>query len=102
MKRSFFEAGRFLALGLFLIFAIGPLYWIIVTSLKDPTEIYTFPIRYLPSSPSLESYRKLFGFAEFGRYFGNSLMVTILVDHAGNNVMNNALAYHSVCAHQSP
>ena len=78
MKRSFLEAGRFLALGLFLIFAIGPLYWIIVTSLKDPTEIYTFPIRYLPSSPSLESYRKLFGFAEFGRYFGNSLMVTIL------------------------
>lgn len=78
MKRTFLETGRFLALGLFLIFAIGPLYWIIVTSLKDPTEIYTFPIRYLPSSPSLESYRKLFGFAEFGRYFGNSLMVTIL------------------------
>lgn len=26
----------------------------------------------------------------------------VLVVHAESNVMNNVLAYHSVCAHQSP
>jgi multiple sugar transport system permease protein len=69
--------GRFTALALFLFFALGPLAWIIITSLKGPKEIYTFPIKYLPSHPSLESYRQLFRFANFGIYFRNSFFVTM-------------------------
>ncbi|MBF9017986.1 MULTISPECIES: carbohydrate ABC transporter permease [unclassified Oceanispirochaeta] len=79
MKKDYLKkTGRVIALALFFIFAVGPLYWIIVTSLKDTKEIYTFPIRYLPSSPSFDSYRKLFEFANFGLYFRNSFLVTTL------------------------
>jgi multiple sugar transport system permease protein len=63
---------------MFLAFAIFPLYWIIITSLKDAKEIYTFPLLYFPSHPTLESYRKLFSFAKFGIYFRNSLLVSTL------------------------
>lgn len=72
------KLGRFIGLALFFIFAVGPLYWIFITSLKQPTEIYTFPIKYFSSSPSLDNYRKLFQFAKFGEYFKNSFFVTTL------------------------
>lgn len=71
------SAGKFLALAAYLIFAIGPLLWIILTSLKDLKEVYTFPIQYFPKKLSFASYTRLFGFAEFGIYFRNSLALTL-------------------------
>ena len=76
-RKGLLTAGRFIALAAFLLFSIGPLLWIITTSLKSTDEIYTFPIKYIPSHPSLESYRKLFSFADFGMYITNSLLVTV-------------------------
>ena len=61
---------------LFLIFSIFPLIWIFLTSIKPPDEVYTFPVRYLPRSPTLQAYKYLFSFAKFGVYFKNSLMVS--------------------------
>lgn len=81
-KQTLFSLLRFLALAIFLLFAIAPLLWIIITSLKPTQEIYTFPIKYFPSKPSIESYRKLFSFADFGKYIRNSLFTT-LVGSAG-------------------
>lgn len=80
MRRKKTVIGRVLkavALLAFLLFAIVPLYWILITSLKPESEIYTFPLQYFPSEISFESYARLFGFANFGRYFANSLMVTL-------------------------
>ncbi|PIJ63370.1 carbohydrate ABC transporter permease [Mesotoga sp. H07.pep.5.3] len=68
---------KVIALGLYLIAALLPLYWVVVTSLKGPREIYTFPLKYLPSKLSFESYSKLFGFANFGVYFRNSAIVAL-------------------------
>ena len=68
---------KLLALLGFLIFAVGPLYWIIITSLKGSKEIYTYPIHYWPEHITLESYRHLFSFAKFGIYFKNSLLVSL-------------------------
>lgn len=78
------EAGaKGLALGAFLLFAVAPLYWIFATSLKSPKEIYTFPLLYWPTEISFAGYRKLLGFAHFGRYFANSLIVTLLASIGG-------------------
>jgi multiple sugar transport system permease protein len=68
---------RAVALLMFLLLAIGPLYWIFVTSIKGPKEIYTWPIRYWPENPTLDSYRKLFSFSSFSRYFVNSLSISL-------------------------
>lgn len=69
---------KVLLLGVFLILAIGPLYWIIVTSLKGSREIYAFPIKYWPESVSLENYKYLFQISDFGTYFRNSLLVSLI------------------------
>ena len=63
---------------LFLIFAIVPLYWILITSIKPPEELYELPVRFWPRLPTLDNYRELFTFADFGSYFMNSLLVTLL------------------------
>lgn len=68
---------RFIALGLYLLFAILPLYWILVTSFKGPKEIYTFPIKYLPSPITFASYKNIFTFTHFGIYFRNSLIAAL-------------------------
>lgn len=70
-------AAKYAALTAFLLFAIVPLYWILVTSLKAPDALYAVPLQYWPRSASFENYRQLFEFADFGRYFRNSLGVTI-------------------------
>ncbi len=77
-KKHVFSLGRGILLCLYLLAAILPLYWIVVTSLKGPKEIYTMPLKYFPSSATLDSYRKLFSFSNFGLYFRNSLLVALV------------------------
>jgi multiple sugar transport system permease protein len=74
---------RVLALACFLVFAVLPLFWIFITSLKPNEEIFTFPLRYLPSRISLSGYEKLLGFARFGTCFVNSLWISILAAAGG-------------------
>lgn len=62
---------------IYLLLAIIPLYWIFVTSIKGPKNIYTFPVVYFPKDWNFDGYRKLFSFSNFGIYFRNSLLVTI-------------------------
>ncbi|MCK2244855.1 MULTISPECIES: carbohydrate ABC transporter permease [unclassified Crossiella] len=68
---------RFAVLGLWLVVTVFPLYWIVVTSLKPQGDIFRLPLEYLPGSPTLANYERLFGFASFGTYIGNSLLVSL-------------------------
>ncbi len=76
MKRSI-EIVRFILLSLYLIFALFPLVWIFLTSIKPQDEVYTYPVEYLPSHPTLENYKRLFSFAQFHVYFLNSAIVAV-------------------------
>jgi multiple sugar transport system permease protein len=69
------RAAKFSFLGLWVVFTVFPLYWITVTSLKAPGDIFAFPISYWPEHFSLENYRGLFDKADFGVYLTNSLVV---------------------------
>ena len=69
---------KFIALMMFLILALVPLCWVIITSLKNLKEIYTFPLKYWPEIVSFESYRQLFTFSNFAIYFKNSLTVALI------------------------
>ncbi|WP_413760337.1 carbohydrate ABC transporter permease [Streptomyces sp. MMBL 11-3] len=69
------RATKFTFLGLWLLFTVFPLYWITITSLKAPGDIFAFPIAYWPEHFSLENYSGLFGKADFGVYLTNSLII---------------------------
>ncbi len=76
MKRLL-VALRILALAIFLVCALFPLYWTFVTSLKGPTEMYTYPITYWPKHITFENYRYLLKSLNFARYTLNSIFVSL-------------------------
>lgn len=78
MKRKrFVLISRWIGLFFYLLIAVFPLFWIFITSIKPAQEVYTFPIKYFPSKPTLEAYKYLFNFAKFSIYFKNSIIVSI-------------------------
>lgn len=78
MRRRRYKIIRFVLLSIFLLIAVFPLYWIFLTSFKPTTEVYSFPIRYWTLHPTLYGYKKLFEFVNFGRYFINSSIVSLM------------------------
>ena len=67
-----------LLLAMFLVFALFPLFWMLITSLKGGQEIYAFPVRYWPQTPTFDNYRYLFRISDFSIYFRNSLVVSLV------------------------
>src|SRR5690606_35042868 len=67
---------KFAFLGLWLLFTAFPLFWIAITSVKAPGDVFAYPIAYWPETFSLEKYRGLFDKADFGVYLANSLVVS--------------------------
>lgn len=63
---------------LFLVFMLFPFYWIVNTSLKDSVEVFSVPVKYWPSNPTIENYTNLFQNLGFDRYFLNSAFVAVL------------------------
>lgn len=71
-------AVKIAGLGLCLVLTIFPLYWIVITSLKEPGSIFAFPLRYWPERLSVENYTSLFEKSSFGVFLGNSLLVSTI------------------------
>lgn len=77
-KRSFKRLfSLYLPLLIMLIFLLFPFYWMIVTSLKSDSELYSSTVTYWPKLPILDSYHKLFTDFNFLHPMGNSLIVAI-------------------------
>lgn len=60
-------------------FTIAPFIWMILTSVKDMSDIYVYPPQWIPSVFHFDNYAKVFNAAPFGRYYLNSAVVAIVV-----------------------
>lgn len=67
----------FIYLLAFLTFA--PFLWMILTSVKDMSEIYVYPPKWFPSEFRFENYGNAFDAAPFGTYYINSLIAATAV-----------------------
>ena len=65
-----------LALGVFALFIIAPLAWVLLTSLKSGHEIFGSPWSW-PETAKWANYTKAWHEAKIGSYFLNSLTITI-------------------------
>jgi multiple sugar transport system permease protein len=68
---------RVIALTLFLIGALFPFYWMLVTSLKDRQEIYSGKLTLWPQNLTFSNYIDTFQNSNFPQYFMNSFIVSI-------------------------
>jgi multiple sugar transport system permease protein len=59
------------------VFMVLPILWMVVSAFKPPAEIIVWPPVILPQEPTLENFRGLFEVAPFGRFFANSLGLSL-------------------------
>ncbi|QBD82963.1 carbohydrate ABC transporter permease [Ktedonosporobacter rubrisoli] len=77
---------------LFLI----PVFWMLVTALKTNQELTLFPPSFWPFDVRWDNFVKAYNFIPFGRYFLNSVLVT-LVSVIGSVASNLLVAYGFSC-----
>ena len=57
--RGCVTAGRWLLFAVVAFLILFPVYWIFISSITPPGELFQTPIEYLPKHPTLESYKFL-------------------------------------------
>ncbi|MHB8063806.1 MAG: carbohydrate ABC transporter permease [Ruminiclostridium sp.] len=78
MKKNISKTIKIFVIIFSFIIMIFPFYWLIITSLKPPAEIYTSPLSYVPLKPVLDNYINAFSQTKFFVYIVNSIIVTLI------------------------
>lgn len=73
------EFARHLVLGLVAFILVAPFYYVLLASLKDSTEIFSYPPKLLPIPPYFGNYRDLLWDTGFLRWMFNTLFVASTV-----------------------
>ncbi len=66
----------YLGVGLLTVFFFGPFLWTVLSSLKEASEITTFPPTLFPKVPHFENYPYTWNKVPFLRFYMNSAVVT--------------------------
>lgn len=76
MKNKKLLVFRYIALLLITVLMVGPLLWMIATSLKEPTRIFT---QFFPNPIRWENYTEVLGQVTFLKQYWNSIYIAVLV-----------------------
>lgn len=60
-----------------LFFTLAPFLWITIISITPESGLFTQGVQYIPRNPTVENYFKIFEVVNFGRVFGNSVLVAL-------------------------
>jgi multiple sugar transport system permease protein len=74
--RILYWSSHYLLIGLYVLFALFPLYWLIKVALTPNDLLYSEGIRWWPSRASLEHFSFVLSHSEFPLFFRNSLIVS--------------------------
>jgi multiple sugar transport system permease protein len=77
-SRRFYDVTSATIAILIVLFAMFPILWTALTSLKREADIVTTTIQYLPAHPSFENYRTLWERSDYPRLLRNSAIVTVM------------------------
>ncbi len=59
-----------------------PFLWMVITSIKINSDIISYPPVLIPNQITFERYRRIFNELNFGRYFFNSIYISVIVTAA--------------------
>ena len=68
---------RYLLLSLFACLFLFPIAWVIVSSLKPQSELFTYPLTILPRHAAFSNYPTAFASGDFPLYFANTAFVSV-------------------------
>jgi ABC-type glycerol-3-phosphate transport system permease component len=69
--------GLYIAALVIAVYSAFPIYWMVVSSLRQPTELLT-NVSLIPNVLSLESYHNLLELTDYPRHFMNSVIVAVV------------------------
>jgi len=69
---------QFTALVILSIICMFPIIWVILSSFKEQTELFNFPLTLFPKSWTLENYRNALSQGNFVLYFSNTAIVAVV------------------------
>lgn len=69
---------KYLLILVAIVFAVGPIYWMLTISLKSEVDQFATPPAWLSFSPTLEHYLDAFVARSFGQYLITSAVVSLL------------------------
>jgi len=78
LTKTFIKASKYAALVILAIFAMLPMSWMLLTSIRPPEEHFLSPPTFLVKKPVLDHYLKIFSDIRFVNYFTNSALVAVL------------------------
>jgi multiple sugar transport system permease protein len=79
-------ATRFLVIGLFVIFVLAPLYWVVITSIKPSSDYLTVPPVWFPAQPTIVHYT-----AALFSYRGLQGLLNSLIVASASTVLSAAM-----------
>ena len=80
MNKQSFRSKLLLYMGLvlFTIPVIFPIYWMVVSSIKTPEELFTIPPKLFPTGVTFQSYVQVILSSDIPRYLLNSFIIAVL------------------------
>jgi len=79
-----------LLLSLGAVVMLLPFYWMVITTFKPQAEIMRLPVTWWPNTFTLKHWQDAFRVSNFGRYFLNSLFITVAI--IAGNLLTSAMA----------
>ena len=76
-NKNFTKVMTIVFLGLGSVIMLLPFYWMITTSFKPTLEAYKMPPTWVPTSLTLDSFRKVFATFPFIHFYLNSIIVSV-------------------------
>src|SRR6202158_1047275 len=76
LRRTLYWSSHYLLIGLYVLFALFPLFWLIKVALTPDDLLYSEGIRLWPSRTSFDHFRFVLTHSEFPLFFRNSLIVS--------------------------
>jgi alpha-1,4-digalacturonate transport system permease protein len=69
---------RYVLLSILAVFALFPIAWVALSSLKPQSELFTYPLTIIPRAPTLANYGSALRSADFTVYLANSVFVSVV------------------------
>src|SRR5262245_13270289 len=95
------SGGWYVVLTVLAVITVFPFFWMLMTSLKGPTDpITSVPPQFFPSDPTLANYQKVLDSLPIPRFFLNSVVVSVATGTL--NVLVAALAAYPLAKMRFP
>jgi putative chitobiose transport system permease protein len=93
LRKTTQNIGIYVILTCVAVITIFPFLWVFFTSFKGPADaIYSVPPQLIPKDPTIENYIRVWNFLPVGRFFMNSIIVTLGVV-VFNTLLTSLAAY---------